>query len=155
MQWLGKILPRVINVALQALINIAILLLLILIVLLIRWGFARLGRKIAFTMDSPNKRVINLYKYYCKLLEFEGIKRDGGVAYLEFAKIIGERSGSLSQEESLRAMNLFLKSAFSVDPLEESESDEAFAIVDGYRQKLYKSLKLTRKISFILFKNLA
>ena len=155
LQWLGKILPRVINVALQALINIAILLLLILIVLLIRWGFARLGRKIAFTMDSPNKRVINLYKYYCKLLEFEGIKRDGGVAYLEFAKIIGERSGSLSQEESLRAMNLFLKSAFSVDPLEESESDEAFAIVDGYRQKLYKSLKLTRKISFILFKNLA
>ena len=105
--------------------------------------------------DGNYKQKVNaIYRYYNRLLKFEGIVNTQNMQYLEFAEYICEKSERLKGEEPLEAMLIFLKYRFSNQQLSEAQLSCLENIALGYKNTSLKQLKGKEKFKFKYIENL-
>lgn len=131
-----------------------ILILLSFLVLVIRRAirYSILKKNIGST--NHDRKVISIYKYYLRLLKFENLINTEQLPYLEFAHKVAKESTTITAEQHIRIMDIFLKYRFSEQKLTEDEIKYIENVVYEYRQNKLNSLSGEEKFEFIFVENL-
>ena len=131
-----------------------ILLILSFIVLVIRRAirYGRVKKNIGST--NRDRKVIAIYNYYIRLLKFENLINTEQLPYLQFAHKVANESHTLSAEQHIRLMDIFLKYRFSNQILTEDEIKYIENTVSEYRRNKLKAISGEEKFEFIFVENL-
>ena len=131
-----------------------LLILLCFIVLVIRRAININSLKKNIGSVNYNKKILSIYKYYMRLIDFEKIDNADALPYQKYAKHIAQNSDALTPEQHIRMMDIFLKYRFSNQSLTEDEIQFIESTVTEYRINSTKELSLEEKFEFIFINNL-
>lgn len=131
-----------------------IIILLCFIVLVIRRAINLNSLKKNIRSVNYNKKILSIYKYYIRLVDFEKINNSDALPYQKYAELIAQNSNALTPEQHTRMMDIFLKYRFSNQKLTDDEIQFIESAVAEYRANSTKGLSLEEKFEFIFINNL-
>lgn len=137
-----------------SLLTFIFLLILTFIVLVIRRAvrLANLNRNIF--KGTTKQSVVAIYKYYRKLLIYEGINPEDQIPYLELTDKICKSCKILNGEQHKTAMLIFLKYRFSNEEITESELSCLKDFITEYRKASLNAVYGEEKFKFMFIDNL-
>ena len=100
------------------------------------------------------KKVTSIYRYYIRLLKFEKLDNSDQLPYLEFANRVAKESTSISAEQHVTSMQLFLKYRFSEQSLTKEELKYLENAVTEFSKNKKKALSGEDKFEFMFIENL-
>ena len=103
---------------------------------------------------STEESIVAIYKYYKKLLIYEGMNTKGQIPYLEFTDEICKSCKILNGEQHKTSMLIFLKYRFSNEEITENELNYLKNCITEYRKRSLKAVSGEEKFKFMFIDNL-
>ena len=103
---------------------------------------------------STEESIVAIYKYYKKLLIFEGMNPKEQIPYMEFTDKICNSCKILNGEKHKSSMLIFLKYRFSNEEITENELNYLKDFITEYRKRSLKAVSGEEKFKFMFIDNL-
>lgn len=99
--------------------------------------------------SGGDQQVKAVYRYYTRLLRFDGLEPFGGSSYLQYAAYLANSCPHLPGPWHTSAMQILLKHRFSPEPITGEERAFLLTLVCRYRENVLAQLKGRSKFRFL------